>query len=393
MKQEVDFVNANKITLNGEILIDLTQDTVAPEYLVKGYKAHDKSGAVIEGAYEGGTALPKYDGEVVIEGEPIVEDERGIPIEIDTLDSSLLIAENAGKLYKCNNKLYEVNKITSLKGLTIKFNKHITPCPVIGENDVFECSGFFQSTVYASSEEGALVTDLRKRLSIDPATTANFSFTMFSRLVRINIYYDPNSREWLSLDENSWSVVPTECNITEFDCPALNENTEFIEWVFANAKVYQKIEWVNDVKSFKLNNSWEPLEIFSTVCGDVVRDATGIFSAQDWLIWGQYTASVLINGELITKTFSRFSGFGTGSITFSRLDNDETLSFNLDYNSHAVTIKYNDVVLDDTPTFTRFDGMFNQNYYFLAYVLGWSEYVVTEYKSGLQFIEANTIGV
>lgn len=41
----------NKVVLNnGTVLIDLTADTVAPQYLLSGYTAHDKSGASITGS-------------------------------------------------------------------------------------------------------------------------------------------------------------------------------------------------------------------------------------------------------------------------------------------------------------------------------------------------------
>lgn len=39
----------NKVIYGGNTLIDLTSDTVTPETLLVGKKAHDKSGAVIEG--------------------------------------------------------------------------------------------------------------------------------------------------------------------------------------------------------------------------------------------------------------------------------------------------------------------------------------------------------
>lgn len=39
----------NKIVVGGETKLDLTGDTVVPEKLAKGYKAHDKSGAEITG--------------------------------------------------------------------------------------------------------------------------------------------------------------------------------------------------------------------------------------------------------------------------------------------------------------------------------------------------------
>ena len=44
----------NKVEYGGKTLIDLTQDTVTPETLVKGTTAHDKSGEQIVGTFEGG---------------------------------------------------------------------------------------------------------------------------------------------------------------------------------------------------------------------------------------------------------------------------------------------------------------------------------------------------
>lgn len=43
---------ANKVVVNGETILDLTQDTVTPATLAKGIKAHDKSGAPIVGTME-----------------------------------------------------------------------------------------------------------------------------------------------------------------------------------------------------------------------------------------------------------------------------------------------------------------------------------------------------
>lgn len=40
----------NKVVYDGNTLIDLTSDTVAPAYILEGYTAHDKSGAPIEGS-------------------------------------------------------------------------------------------------------------------------------------------------------------------------------------------------------------------------------------------------------------------------------------------------------------------------------------------------------
>lgn len=42
--------NYNKVIYGGQVLIDLTADTVDPAHLLSGARAHDKSGAAIEGA-------------------------------------------------------------------------------------------------------------------------------------------------------------------------------------------------------------------------------------------------------------------------------------------------------------------------------------------------------
>ena len=48
----------NKVELaNGEVLIDLTNDSVTPETLAEGETAHDKSGAIIVGTMASGGNL------------------------------------------------------------------------------------------------------------------------------------------------------------------------------------------------------------------------------------------------------------------------------------------------------------------------------------------------
>ena len=46
----------NKVVINNETQLDLTSDTVSPDTLSKGITAHDKSGNVIVGTMEGGSA-------------------------------------------------------------------------------------------------------------------------------------------------------------------------------------------------------------------------------------------------------------------------------------------------------------------------------------------------
>lgn len=66
--------NANKVVINGEVVLDLTGDSVTADKLAKGYTAHDKSGAVITGTMDAGGGEPvqpkdvnfiDYDGTVL----------------------------------------------------------------------------------------------------------------------------------------------------------------------------------------------------------------------------------------------------------------------------------------------------------------------------------------
>lgn len=51
----------NKVVANGEVLIDLTEDTVTPGSLKKGVTAHDKSGAQIVGTLDQGEEIDDID--------------------------------------------------------------------------------------------------------------------------------------------------------------------------------------------------------------------------------------------------------------------------------------------------------------------------------------------
>ena len=46
----------NKVVYGDSILIDLTSDSVTPNYLLSGYTAHDKSGALIQGLVDVATS-------------------------------------------------------------------------------------------------------------------------------------------------------------------------------------------------------------------------------------------------------------------------------------------------------------------------------------------------
>lgn len=63
----------NKIEINGEVKLDLTQDTVTPATLAKGKTAHDKSGAVIVGTMESVSAKEEQEKTVTITANGTVE--------------------------------------------------------------------------------------------------------------------------------------------------------------------------------------------------------------------------------------------------------------------------------------------------------------------------------
>lgn len=47
----------NKIIYGGDVLLDLTNDTVSSDTLSRGITAHDKSGAVITGSFDVDVAI------------------------------------------------------------------------------------------------------------------------------------------------------------------------------------------------------------------------------------------------------------------------------------------------------------------------------------------------
>jgi len=52
--------HVNKVTYGGNVLVDLTEDTVTSEKMLSGVTAHDKSGAEITGH------ISEYDGAYTI---------------------------------------------------------------------------------------------------------------------------------------------------------------------------------------------------------------------------------------------------------------------------------------------------------------------------------------
>jgi hypothetical protein len=329
--------------------------------------------------------------------------EGGKPIEIDTLDNSLLTAENDGKVYKCDDKLYQVEKIKSLKGLTIKFNEHITPCPVIGEDDVFECSGVPMGDDFPMYENRPDIIAIRKANDAGvPGTIISFTLPDYDNYgARVELFYssDNDYSKWLVHDGIGNANDPyAPAVVYNFNCPALNENPEFIEWVFANGKVYPNFETANDIESFKINQPflyrnefyWFFLTLIWEINGNMLD---GVFD-----VGGQYTVSFSLNGELITKTFTnarvhRVAG-SEDLIVFSNGEDSLTIGEDkfddMGYPLGADLI-YNNIVIEDEPTFTVFNGTYKgcritDNFRFLSFILSYTS-VSGEYINGLYFVE------
>ena len=94
----------NKVIYGGKVLMDLTGDTVAPNKLLKGYTAHDKSGAAIEGecTYDSDTSDATAAADEILKGKTAyvagtkvtgaMPNNGAATLEIDTLNAAPKIA-------------------------------------------------------------------------------------------------------------------------------------------------------------------------------------------------------------------------------------------------------------------------------------------------------------
>ena len=55
----------NKVEINGEVKLDLTQDTVTPATLLKGASAHDAAGNPVQGTANAAPTTPYMEAEYV----------------------------------------------------------------------------------------------------------------------------------------------------------------------------------------------------------------------------------------------------------------------------------------------------------------------------------------
>lgn len=327
---------------------------------------------------------------------------EGFPIAIKGLENSLTVKENVGKVYKCADKLYQVHNITSLKGLTIKFNKHITPCPVLGDNE-FECSciSYVSEDMvwYEHAWIGKIAKDFYNYFSSDIAfevTKEGYGDPAYVFYGSFNTDEEPR---WLICDPlgNTTTLYGNKSFVvTQFDCPTLNENAEFIDWVMSNAKVYSKIENVKDIKGIKFSQ---------TYIGDLnlilaMEEVTGNMFGMPLEAKGKFTATFSVNGELITKTFSTFfskyypeSDYGEVVAYFSDGEGEENrLCFEfVGYNEEKdwtteYNLKYNGIALDDGVSFTTFDcGEYNESYFMLGFLLSYTD-IIAGYAAIREFI-------
>lgn len=82
----------NKIEYFGQVLIDLTQDTVTADKLLKGYTAHDKSGNIIVGTHECSGEVNKHEqnGDVLIIKEFYTAEQNDGVLTFDVSDTLVI---------------------------------------------------------------------------------------------------------------------------------------------------------------------------------------------------------------------------------------------------------------------------------------------------------------
>lgn len=178
---------------------------------------------------------------------------------VDSLDESLLIKENVGKLYECGGKLYKIvgKGITSLQGATIEFNEEL--------NNSLEGHYEYSGEEYGSSiidgqdltNENGNETLIYYHTQIYENVVYNFmfgiqrDFVLNEKEMCVGYYYyysdlptpvGGTKKGWTyfssnytdGTDETIESSPPT---ISNFDFPQLNEKQDFVEWILNNAKV------------------------------------------------------------------------------------------------------------------------------------------------------------
>ena len=155
---------------------------------------------------------------------------------VDSLDESLLIKENVGKLYECGGKLYRIvgdaSSITSLQGATIEFNEKLTPPNIYAYySDKGTCyinNKIFVNLMFSYSndpEYGDIFS-----LNIDNDIDASYGYDIYTP------DFDTDMDYWYKDGIDGYSPCPTPI-ITGFDFPDLNENQDFVQWVLENAEV------------------------------------------------------------------------------------------------------------------------------------------------------------
>lgn len=340
---------------------------------------------------------------VIKEGEVI----NGKPIEINSLDNSLLTPENDGKVYKLDDKLYQVNKITSLKGLTIKFNEHIEQCPVINDDSNYECSGVLieYNLSYLYDNNICPITAIKKNLPYNLVSGTQLIAFVAGQVVDGIHYISADNSEktgWYFVDANENQMITTynTAIITEFDCPSLNENPEFIDWVINNASVYKKIETLNDIEGFKIDLNQEGNEelgispwsdLFSTVLN--MLSEIGFMPAYgEYPFSGNYTVSFTINNENITKTFTNFViNLNVDTLIYFDDNKGNVLTFEAgvyeEGEAGKIICKYNNILLENYIIISMHNCEFNNSVNFKDYILTNTELVDMQYTNGCEFVE------
>lgn len=126
----------NKIIYYNQTLVDLTNDTVTADTLLKGVTAHDKSGRLITGTYEGGSSGGSSAGTNLID-ELISRTITNITTNVETIGESAF--NNCGLLEEVNapNCIDLYASVFALCSSLISFNAPLTQ--TIGVGAFYEC--------------------------------------------------------------------------------------------------------------------------------------------------------------------------------------------------------------------------------------------------------------
>ena len=183
----------------------------------------------------------------------------GKPIEVNSLDTALLVPENDGKLYKYGDKLYKIKKskiITNLLGSTFQFNKDLKPFDFLDiEDNAYVPEGSFLIE-YDNNYYEPYISFWKSTNSLSPYAII---MERDDGAIPQIIYDTVPSNVWPS----GWAMGGTPVEppiISEFDLPELNQNIRFIKWLENNTKYINNATCADGYVFEEIVDS-EPIEV------------------------------------------------------------------------------------------------------------------------------------